>query len=399
MVFQMGVCEDQMPWRRHTIDDTSQGADGTRLADVNGDGLLDIATPWEQGGVVRVYLNPGPKAARQPWRKVTVGEVESPEDAVFVDLDADGSIDVVSACEGKTKSLFVHWAPRDTQRYLDANAWRTEAIPACQGTQAWMYIAPLQVDGKHGIDLICGAKGQGAQVGWLESPAEPRDLRSWKWHSLRDAGWIMSIEPRDVDADGDPDILLTDRKGPNRGCFWLEHPGAGPRVTTHWREHRIGSAGKEAMFLQAADLDRGGMLDVLVAIRKDGIDYHRLVSLQPVAWRHQTIRWPDRAGTAKSVAIGDIDQDGAPDIVCSSESAREGSGVVWLRSAARYDQDSHPRTGSINGTWERQEISGPRGAKFDRVELIDLDGDSDLDVLTSEETDALGVIWYENPTR
>jgi hypothetical protein len=26
-----------------------------RRADFNGDGLLDIATPWEQGGVVRVY--------------------------------------------------------------------------------------------------------------------------------------------------------------------------------------------------------------------------------------------------------------------------------------------------------------------------------------------------------
>jgi len=26
------------PWVRHTIDDSSRGADGTRLADVNGDG-------------------------------------------------------------------------------------------------------------------------------------------------------------------------------------------------------------------------------------------------------------------------------------------------------------------------------------------------------------------------
>ena len=38
-------------WKRHVIDDTSRGADGTRLADINGDGLPDIATGWEQGGV------------------------------------------------------------------------------------------------------------------------------------------------------------------------------------------------------------------------------------------------------------------------------------------------------------------------------------------------------------
>jgi hypothetical protein len=34
------------PWRRHTIDGSSLGADGVRLADVNGDGLADRATNW-----------------------------------------------------------------------------------------------------------------------------------------------------------------------------------------------------------------------------------------------------------------------------------------------------------------------------------------------------------------
>ena len=37
------------PWPRHVIDDSSVGADGVRLADVNGDGLPDITTGWEEG--------------------------------------------------------------------------------------------------------------------------------------------------------------------------------------------------------------------------------------------------------------------------------------------------------------------------------------------------------------
>ena len=46
------------------------------------------------------------------------------------------------------------------------------------------------------------------------------------------------------------------------------------------------------------------------------------------------------------------------------------------------------------------DISGTiEGVKFDRIETIDLDGDGDLDVLTCEERDNLGVIWYENPLR
>ena len=61
------------PWTMHIIDDSSRGADGVRMADVNGDGYLDIATGWEEGGVVRMYLNPGPRRARQSWPGVTVG--------------------------------------------------------------------------------------------------------------------------------------------------------------------------------------------------------------------------------------------------------------------------------------------------------------------------------------
>ena len=40
------------------------------------------------------------------------------------------------------------------------------------------------------------------------------------------------------------------------------------------------------------------------------------------------------------------------------------------------------------------------GVKYDRIELMDLDGDGDLDVLTCEEQEAgtgMGVFWYENP--
>src|SRR5688500_16108882 len=64
-------------WTRHTIDDSSRGADGVRLADANGDGLLDIVTGWEQGSVTRLYLNPGPAKAREKWPAVTIGKTPS----------------------------------------------------------------------------------------------------------------------------------------------------------------------------------------------------------------------------------------------------------------------------------------------------------------------------------
>src|SRR5689334_10760628 len=69
------------PWNHHSIDDSARGADGVRLADVNDDGLLDIATGWEEAGLIKLYLNPGAAKSKDPWPAVIVGRAKSPEDA------------------------------------------------------------------------------------------------------------------------------------------------------------------------------------------------------------------------------------------------------------------------------------------------------------------------------
>jgi hypothetical protein len=409
----LALAAEPAPWPRHTIDHSSRGADGIRASDVNADGLLDLTTGWEEGGVVRAYLNPGPQRVKFPWPAVSVGQVPAPEDAVFADLDGDGASDVVSSTEGDSRTLFVHWAPAGKQRYQDALAWNTGAIEATKNHQQWMFALPLDVDGRNGIDLVVGGKNAGAQIGWLESPADPRDLSAWRWHPLYEAGWIMSLIARDMDADGDLDVLASDRKGPRRGVLWLENPGhlavardssverSGPPSAEHderrlppgsarWIEHRIGEVNQhEVMFLDAADVDGDGLEDVIAAVREGPLLLHKRLSANPARWQTYEIALPKTAGTGKAVAAADINLDGGIDLVFSCENAGNGrSGVGWLS-----------RNGAVNGNWEFHEISGPEGTKFDRLELLDLDADGDLDVLTCEETENLGVIWYENPAR
>ena len=399
------AAEFDRPWVRHTIDDSSRGADGVRLGDVNGDGLPDIVTGWEEGGRIRVYVHPGKDAVKQRWPAVTVGEVEKPEDAVFADLDGDGVLDVISSTEGETKTIFVHWAPAAKDRYLDAAAWKTAALPASKSFTQWMFAVPLQIDGRGGLDLVAGSKNEGGEISWFGAAGDhPRDLGAWERRPLYKAGWIMSLEAYDVDGDGDLDILASDRKGPRRGCLWLERPrarvsaadgsgtsappGAGKPA---WKEHRIGPVGDyEAMFLTVADLDRDWLDDVLVAVRGGPIRYFRRTKWLPPEWETHEIELPPGAGTGKSVAVGDIDRDGKPDIVFSCENAFESkAGVMWM---------SYGKT-PTDADWKHHAISGPEGVKFDLVQLVDLDDDGDLDVITCEEAANLGVIWYENPLR
>ena len=367
------------PWPRHAIDASSQGADGVRLKDVNADSFPDIATAWEEGSVIRAYLHPGPSAAKAPWPKVTVGTVSSGEDAVFVDLDSDGAMDVVSSCEGKTRALYVHWAPKESAHLMDPNRWTTVSFPTGRGRVQWMYALPIDADGKNGIDLLVAGKGQGAEIGWLLSPKNPRELDAWHFQPLHDVGWIMSIYPDDIDGDGDLDALYSDRNGPTRGVYWLKREGG------KWQRHLIGGADRENMFLSIGDLDQDGRRDIICATKGGPIIWYRQFESK---WSSHEIPLPDGVGGGKGTAVGDIDGDGKQDIVFSCEGADKGrSGVRWM------SWDNAPSA----GIWQSHEISGPAGIKFDRLELNDVDQDGDLDVLTCEERDQLGVIWYENP--
>ncbi|MHC4251721.1 MAG: FG-GAP repeat domain-containing protein [Planctomycetota bacterium] len=381
------------PWRLNVIDDTSRGADGVKLADVNGDGRPDIATGWEEGGVTRVYVNPGSRRSRGRWPAVTVGRTRSVEDAVLADLDGDGALDVVSSCEGGTKAMYVHWAPARRAQYLSGDAWKQETLPASKGRMRWMYAEPVQVDGRRGVDLVAAGKDRGAEIGWFESPADPRSLGDYAWHPISGVGWVMSIIPADMDGDGDVDIAVSDRRGKLRGCRWLENPGASPAQSGAWPNHFVGGRDAEVMFMTLADLDADGREDVLVAAKPAQVLWFRRLDGSGRKWEKKRIPYPGNMGDAKSVAAGDIDLDGRTDLVVSCEHATPPkSGVVWMsRSGA------DPR-----GEWTAREISGPRGIKYDRLELVDLDADGDLDVLTCEERDAgrgIGVFWYENPSR
>ncbi|MFP6584175.1 MAG: VCBS repeat-containing protein [Candidatus Hydrogenedentota bacterium] len=353
-------------WARHTIDASSQGADGARLADINGDGLMDVVTPWEEGGAIRIAFHPGVDKVTEPWPSVEVGRVGKPEDAFAMDVDGDGRLDVVSSCEGNTRAMYVHWAPDDP---TDAGGWVTENIPASKGLQRFMFSVAVDVNGDGREDIVSGGKNEGAQLGWFEAPENPRKLEDWTWHKMVDVGWVMSIRVFER-KDETPSILISDRKGARRGVFFV-YPT--DDILDTWERRLSAGVDREVMFLDwvgdtIAWATRDGGVTVF---SKDGLE---------------EIPMPEGAGTGKAVAIGDLDGDGDEDLVVDCEASDAKFGLFGFE----WDENSEE--------WKFHDIAGPTGTKFDRIELIDLDGDGDLDVLTCEEKENLGVIWYENPT-
>lgn len=376
-------------WTRHTIAANFDGADGVRLGDVNGDGRVDLVVGWEESGVVTVHLHPGSAAARGVWPQVIVGDVPSVEDAVFVDVDADGAFDVVSSSEAGSGALYVHWAPSDPADYTDASAWTTAPLPDSVGVQDWLFCAPLQVDGQGGIDLVAGGKGDGARLGWWRSPANPRDLSAWQWVPLAAVGWTMSILPGDYDGDGWFDVIYTDRTGEDRGTYLLTNPGNALLQQLPWPRRTLAADGPAPLFADRGDLDGDGALDVVVALDARTLVWYRPAPLG-LPWTARAITLPDSFGTAKAVRLADLDGDGRLDIVFSGESAGgDRAGVGWARQVET----------ALGTDWVVSALSDTTGSKFDLVQVFDVDGDGDNDVVTTEESAGLGVVWYENPAR
>ncbi len=403
-------------WRMHQIDlHPPSGADGVKLADVNQDGVLDLVSGFEEGGVSRIYIHPGFSNTKNYWPYV---ELPSPdvEDALLIDLDGDGQLDLVTASEGQSNQIIFHWAPTASDEYLNADTWTSQVVPQTDGWGAWMFVVPADMDHQHGIDLLIGSKRKAGEkeedkaiVGWLRSPEDPRNIHEWSFHPLTAAGWIMSIEARDVNGDQLPDIIISDRKSSTRnGLRWLENPGRNhPEFFKCWNSYSFGGKFDESMFHISADLDGDGKEEIVVPDLYRGLVILKQENADPVKpWFEKVIPSPSWAGSrGKAVTIGDLNMDGMLDLVLSFE---EEGNVADIPFEQYKEQGKHSvvwatfQNDPMNGKWEFHKISGLKGRKFDLVNLVDVDGDGDLDVVTTDENEegnGLGVVWYENPLR
>jgi FG-GAP-like repeat len=377
--------------------DVAAWGSGACAGDFDGDGRLDLyVTNW---GPNVLFRNRGDGTFEDAAARAGVTAGGWSTGCTFFDADGDGDLDIISSAEGTSRKIQVHWAPPATA-YTRESDWRTETLYS-DGSQ-WMFAVPMDVDRRLGPDLIVGGKNEGASVGWLESPADPRRAGDWKYHRLSDAGWIMSLIVKDMNSDGHPDVLLSDRFGAMAGVRWLENPGSGSTALNGpWTNHWIGLRERAPMLIDIGDLDGDGVEEIVVPhyLKNDfGLSIlKRSRSDSADVWVEHPIRYPAIAGRPKAASIGDIDLDGRPDLVLSSEQASgTRRGIVWLRF----------RDSPFQPDWDAIDVSGPNGVKFDLNLLLDVDADGDLDVINSEENDnardgkaGLGVVWYENPTR
>jgi len=316
------------------------------IADINRDGLPDVAIVENSTNDVRWLQNPGLKSIREPWKPHFItqsGRVPGAYDLDVGDIDNDGWPDVATSSWRMGNMFMWHKNPGDLEGknkdYFStastANKWAEwPTFTIAADLAETRFVKLFDIDGDGDLDVV-GTAARAGLVLWFENPNRPTTL-PWTQHVIDKIGRPSHGQVIDMDGDGDPDLVMANGMASDQvpsevlpiapKVAWYENLGTGAA----WKKHIIQDPFPAAFEAVVKDLDGDRDLDVVATAwhKADGLALAWFENLGGNRWTTHPIKqnWP----RAVQVIVEDIDKDGRPDIIASAE---DGSMEVrWWRN-------------------------------------------------------------------
>ncbi len=342
-----------------------------------------------------------------------------------IDLDNDGDMDIVAAANDTSSAprANIVWFENNgsevfTQRYISNTILGGRSI----------WVADYNGDG----DLDVAAGGDGRQpLTWYESDGTPSD-GGWIAHATGTADSVIySIHARDIDRDGDVEIVssyynVNNDLGGDK-IVWFDNNGFGG-----FTSNTLISNYESATSVWVEDMNGDSNIDIITSA---GGEFPTFSINKDLSW------WENNGSQSFTqhsitpvgdapwfVSVNDIDNDGDPDLLMSawwgdkiSWWANNGSGIfgseniivssfVHARGSLSKDIDGDGDIDIVGASdndntiswwandgaenWTQNNISISFIQAY-HIDPSDLDGDGDVDIIATAQ-DANELSWWEN---
>ncbi len=303
------------------------------VGDINRDGKPDVVIVDNLWSDIRWFENPGNESLTRPWKLHRIAqpkEVPGSYDVALADLDGDGDLDVASSSwNGKRFDWFENIGSPGS-----GDKWQRHEIAADIGETRTIAIADFNRDGKP--DLLGTARTTNQTV-WFANSGKPA-TEPWKKNIIDDKAVApVHGHPVDLDGDGDLDVLMAfglvapvaANSPDSHQVAWYENVGK-PGLGTEWKKHLIASGFPQGFEAVAGDLDGDGDQDVVATgwSPSGQIAWFENTGDPKSSWKQHSIK--QNWSNAVTVIVADLDKDGRLDIIaCAERGANE---IRWWRN-------------------------------------------------------------------
>jgi hypothetical protein len=420
-------------WREHIIDDEAaggvaiRGGDGLKMADLDKDGYLDIVSVHEADtsydgslqGYIRIAFG---SANPDRWTLVTLAsgpEAAAAEDVSIADMNGDGYLDIVGACE---LAHIIYFQNPGTE--IRTKRWERVIPPVANNRGSFIRVFAVDLDGDGKPEVVSPNKGaQGPRttqpasaISWFKINGSPLDGKNWVENELTKVVWPINSQPVDLDKDGDLDIiggsvaetrmiLFENVGGKDAKAMFRERPIklAGTSLTGNRRPANKNATDSlvSGFNLDFADLNGDGRLDIVT------FEFARIVG-RSLVWLEQPTSldgvWQLHAigdyapDEVVGFVLADINGDGRLDLMTGGYSGgSRDADTDRSPTAASGRLAWYENPGDAAKPWIRHDISRRRRGMYDQFVAQDMDGDGDLDFVTTRGNSSIydGVLWLE----
>lgn len=355
-------------WAAHNLSPARSGildryGGDTAVADIDGDGHLDIVLPESKSGSGAAYVwwykNPG-TGSFAGWSEMNLatwsGATNAPADSVnhmsdieVADMDGDGLPDVVT--RDVSQGVFIHFQNRAVVGGKTQVSWSQKFIEAFP--REGLQLGDIDGDGDTDITFNgiwwrnpggSAARG-GASYDITEQYAmtgrSPFAIDS-RWYPTSDGGtlqWATKQAVGDVNGDGRLDIVVTNAEvlgssgnpsgKPLGAVLYLasSNPLADPTSAAYWTAIQLETDGDDLHGVRLGDLDGDGLLDIFMANTDVGTVHRTDGKFEMIAWLNpgdddwarSTCRQVVYSDMMYSGILVDFDDDGDLDIIGPQE--------------------------------------------------------------------------------